>query len=375
MFKTPPKTNFGKTFAGINEFKAPCTSGNKIKTPSKDAEGDEGTSTCEICNSSLNKKNRDYITCKVCGNYNHVGCIGMSNDLFNGLKNNSKNVFWVCERCENQNFTIEKDVSNLTKIINDGNSAIMELINQQSTMLASLKNDIDKVRADTMIEVNTLSEAMNNRINALDEKISSQTNSVENINAVKASIVQDLNQHSGKIFNEINDDVSFLYNKSLLNEKLSRNSSVVITGIHDKAITSLESVKRICSVIKVPIEENDIDDIYPVHSKDNKPRLIVKFARALKKKEVMKGIKAKKSIYINELGFNYDTQGNTQVFLNEHLSWKNQQLWAEAKKLRAQGVLKYVWINNGDVLYRCEEGAKAEVLKGFDQLNSYKKGE
>lgn len=335
--------------------------------------------SCGVCNSSTNKKNKENIECKICRKWFHIACIEMSKESFNQLSTNNdadEAVFWLCDCCESRKISTKSEVD-ISKLISDGNKAIMLLINSritdQNKILSSLKEDIDRVRADAQAEVRNVSTALNERMDAIDTKLSNVNGLSEvAVDDIRNAVEKNLRIDVGKKFTEVSDDIGFLYHKTLINEKLTRNHAIVVTGVHDKNISDIEIIQRIGKVINVGVEENDIDEIYPLKQKDGIPRFIVKFTRCIKKQEIIKGIRAKKSIYLNELGFKYENHLNTQIYVNEHLNWKNHQLWTEAKKLRSQGFVKFVWINNGDILYRVEEGTRAVVINSFDQISEIK---
>lgn len=337
-----------------------------IRTP-KNKTASNGEDKCRICNSDKNKKNQKWIDCSKCNCLYHAGCIHMEDEQYEMIKSDVK-TWWLCEDCEQPVKNREKNHDGSGKLISqqisDGNKTIIDMIAKQNDILNGINTEIALVKKNAKIDVVNLEEKFDDKMNMFEEKL----------NAVNGPSNELQISEFSKRVNEIDGDVGFLYDKALVSEKITRNHAIVVTGIFDKSNSTeffIKSIIRIGEVLKVTVHESDIDDIYPIFAKDKLPRFIVKFTRILKKQEMIKGIREKRSLYLREV-YNCEGADNKQIFLNEHLNWLNHNLWKEAKTLKQMNFVKYAWIRDGDVLVKKNEGDKYIIIKSMSDIRKMK---
>lgn len=148
-------------------------------------------------------------------------------------------------------------------------------------------------------------------------------------------------------------------------ERVSNLKSVNILGVptadNETPADQIKLIKKICNFIKVPVSEKEIDDIFR-YGKDKKS-LRVELVSKLKKRELIAAVKSKE-IKGTDIGLGT----NSQIFIYEHLSPANHKLHIEAKKLKKEKLVDFVWISNGQVLVREAEGKPAIVVKSCVDL-------
>lgn len=238
-------------------------------------------------------------------------------------------------------------------------------------MSQSLRKSLVKPITNEKMDIkNVLKEVTDNFQAMLSEKFDEQNKHLsqmmqrievlENANVENKTNFQAVSERVSKtecFLDNAGNDLDYLYGKMLTTEKIQRSKTIVITGIVGKKDEDLtEIIQKIAIAMKKAVNSYDIDDIYRIHSKDNKPRIIVKFVRAIVKEEFIQGIKKKKSLYTKEIDA-AETE-DVQIYINEYLSQFNNGMWKEAKKLRSTNKVKYAWVRDGEVFVRQTEGGK-----------------
>lgn len=302
------------------------------------------------------------------------------------------------------------DISNLdvSKQLEAMNKAMMEKFQLQTDMFSALRSEINSVRAEVKSEVSLLSKTLtentdnfNGRFRVLSEALTENSNSISMLvtngaelqneidrinNEAKENITKLSNDISEK-FNRLNDkectvneisehqvtnynDITKLFIKTDQSEKLERNRAIIVSGLEFESNENLvEIVKLVGNAINVKVDEADIDEIFRIKGRDEVPRILVKFTRVLKRQEIIKGIKQKKSIYKKDIGIK--DHGDTQIFINEYLNTQNHAFWIGAKKLRSRNIVKYAWIKDGEVYIREKDEGKAIHVNNFSLLNNF----
>lgn len=231
-------------------------------------------------------------------------------------------------------------------------SFVKPAINEKMDLKIVLKEVTDNFQAmlsEKFDEQNKHLSQMMNRIEVLENA------NVEN--RLNIQTVCDRVSKTEGFLNNAGNDLDYLYGKMLSSEKIQRSKTIVITGVVQRRDENLtEIVEKIAGAMKTTVKSYDIDDIYRIHSKDNKPRIIVKFSRAIVKEDFIQGIKKKKSLYTKEI--DADENEDVQIYINEYLSQFNNGMWNEAKKLRSNNKVKYAWVRGGEVFVRQVEGGK-----------------
>lgn len=167
-------------------------------------------------------------------------------------------------------------------------------------------------------------------------------------------------------------DVSKLNNRVSFLEKTTSLKSVNIFGVptveSETSVDLIKMLKKICTYLKVPISDKEVDDIYRVGKE--KKTIRVDFGTKLKKRDIITAVKSKE-LKGTDIGINSDTQ----IFFYEHLSPIIHKLHIEAKKLRKDKLVDFVWTSNGQVLVRVKEGQPAVVIKSCADLLKFSSNE
>lgn len=231
-------------------------------------------------------------------------------------------------------------------------------------VMASLLKDVTEkfqlMLSEKFEEQNKHFTSMLGRIVDLEENMADTNNHIKS--------VEEKVQQIGNTQYAMGNDVDWMYKKIQTAEKLQRSKTVVVTGVdYIKEENLIEILTKISNVLNVAVNETDIDELYRINSVDKKSRFIVKFTRTLLKQKIIEGIRMKKSLYTNEVGL----EGESQIYLNEYLSQKNNEFWREAKKLRSTNKVKFAWIRDGEVYLRQKEGGERIHVNNFNILHQF----
>lgn len=171
-----------------------------------------------------------------------------------------------------------------------------------------------------------------------------------------------------KVFSEL-DDIKRRLNK-LEGEKIA--SGVVVRGM-DETDDATASLVQLANALEVHVDaETDIIKAQwiQVRRNDQSTALMqAELANETKKKELIKAAKTKR--ITTAMLTDGDSNGNP-IYVDEMTTPQTRALFAEARKLRDVGV-KYVWVSNGDVLVRENDGAKVQRVDSMHHIERIKR--
>lgn len=186
------------------------------------------------------------------------------------------------------------------------------------------------------------------------------------------AIINELKQHNvicDRNLKEVNLNVSRLDSRVILLERVSTLKSINILGVppveNEKTADLYKIVKKICGFVKVTVSERDMDDIFRFGKE--KKSIRVDFVSKLKKREMINAMKTKEV-----KGSDVGISESPQIFVFEHLLHATHKIHIEAKKLKREGLVKFVWVKDGKVLLREAEGEPVIIVKSLADLLKFK---
>ena len=110
--------------------------------------------------------------------------------------------------------------------------------------------------------------------------------------------------------------------------------------------------------LRVSVDEIEITTIHDLSKrKDGSTPVIVQFLSADKKTEIMRQRKKLKG---------------SDIFLNDHLTQKNNELFAEARRLKKEGKIFGTWTMNCNIFVKKNEHANKVMIKSKQDLDKLK---
>lgn len=228
------------------------------------------------------------------------------------------------------------------------------------------RGEIAKMLADIKTQISDESLVSKDRYEALCNKLDEVTK--ENA-TLKEEIVK-LNKKVNEQQNEIHV-LSGCVN-DLMQERIKNN--VVIKGVQEvgpeEALQSLVPV--ILKELNVEVRNFEVLSVRRIGQPEagkKRPIVVTLMANSIKSKI----IRAKRLKNLNASMFSCADKPigkeSEKIYIDEHLTRSNMQLFMEARKLRSMGV-KFVWTRNGSVLMRRKENEKIVRIRDFAQLSS-----
>ncbi|KAJ8705559.1 hypothetical protein PYW08_012605 [Mythimna loreyi] len=171
--------------------------------------------------------------------------------------------------------------------------------------------------------------------------------------------------------------VSDLSTRLNLLEQYARQDNVEINGLPENSGENLIStVVQLGKVVSCNIQEQDIMSITRIKKLDldsKRPRsVVVKLRNTRIRDEVLASVvkfnkSAEKDKKLNSSLLGYGG-AKTPVFVSEHLSPMNKAIHAETRKVAREKGYKYVWVRDGRILVRKEDGARPKQIKNLQAI-------
>lgn len=303
-------------------------------------------STCKLCLSTI-KKNQLKINCSDCRSEFHAKCANISQADLDFIA--EKGTVWRCEQCgleRRKSMRLESSAQEGTLTLDD----IMKVL-----------NEIKEEQKKNVIDFNTSYEALNTKID-------------ESTNIIQIGMTR-IEDYVAKIEDLQKENVTLKKKVTLLEarvedmEQYSRRNCVELQGIpEDKNENVVEIVKSVGNALKMEITDSMIDTCHRVGKKiDAKPRvIIVKFVRRMDKEALVKMRREKRSDFSTR---HLNMPSDLPVYINESLSPAKRRLLGQARQMKRDRSYKYLWLRNGVILMRKQEGSPVIEIKHLEDLS------
>ncbi|VVC96928.1 unnamed protein product [Leptidea sinapis] len=225
---------------------------------------------------------------------------------------------------------LTSELSQITNSLAEINTAITGLRSDYTTLQNSMKDVKDRILE--MDKSLTFSDA---RQDSFDTRLKSLESHTSNINSFP-------------------DQLSVLENKLAAFEQQARECNIEISNVPERRGKNLMSIMTALGLaVNFQIQPTNIISLHRVPhavSKDNRPKNIVaKFTSRILRDNMIAACRAKKGITSEHLSI---TGSSHKIFVNEHLTLNNKQLFRECRERAKLHQFKYVWIKHGTILAR-----------------------
>lgn len=330
---------------------------------------------CIKCAQQLTRTKKG-VNCSTCDGMFHVSCGQISEALFKSIENGSSD--WRCLSCRNTN--------NRKSIINMGDDAS----NASGIAIAS-SNEAD--------DFNYTIQQMSNNIKSLTENYKASMDTMNGMNnqlIALQSIAETVNNHEAKIKSLEGENRSM---KTALKIMTLRIDNMEQGGHHNKLQFNnvpcvndnnlFATVSTIASKLNITLNPEDIVDMRKLtqprkpdnasgaghNSSSSSSSSIVEpppsssIVTTFRATDVRNNILASyRKLPNRELYF--DNNKNYKIYVNEFLSSNRRRLLQKAKLFGKDNGYKYIWVKNGDILMRKQEGSKVVHVNSFTDFAS-----
>lgn len=161
-------------------------------------------------------------------------------------------------------------------------------------------------------------------------------------------------------------------------EKYHRSSSIEIRNIPLKTGESKrdlsETIIKMSERLNVPIQKNEIKDVFRTKSKSENKPIVVELTTILKREDFLDSVKK----YKRERNGILDTSSlgisgpPVKIFISEALTAKNKRIFTLARDFAKTNSYKYCWTSHGTVYLRQGDGQPAIRIASFEDLDRLK---
>lgn len=347
---------------------------------------------CNGCFSPIVEGNT--LHCSHCKNNYHDRCITVSVEESSRLIDLPN---WVCPNCKPKIKTADntpvRSTTACKRTVPDSNithrkkgvSSMSVEDNKPTSLSHSDVRDIIKGEIKDLLKHldNTMATFVNNELKSIKEEIVQVNESMKFMNSQYEEIKLEITKKFATISelqkknSQLESTVSELNLRLNLLEQQARSANIEIQCLPEfKGENLVSTVVNIGKVISCKITENNIHQVTRIAKRDassKRPKsIVVQFNSPRVRDEFLAAsIKYNKAnpeerLSTKVLGIG----GNKEnVYVVEHLSPANKQLHAAARTKAKQKGYQYVWIRNGRVYMRKNDGADYKYIKDISALN------
>lgn len=288
----------------------------------------------DVCAVCLQTTAKTYcISCNNCKKWFHTNCVNLTKEKFNYYakeykKSSGEKDLYVCPTCISKS-----EVKNARRgsVSSENEPTLLDLFNK----LDSMEKKYDKLfkKYEEQMEINN--------------KMQSE---IQNIQLQLDVLAQEKNHYE---------------QKSLAN-------NVIISGI--PIVSQQEDlnniINQICTTVGKPTISPTDMKCFRIGRREvgASPPIKVEFASKSLREKFIYPKKNLFNITTKDLGY----QENKKIFINEDLTKLNQELYKAALKFKKDNGYKFLWVGNGLIKLRKEEGSKITVIKSIADIEKLK---
>lgn len=294
------------------------------------------SSDCGKCLKTL-KNVKHKVACSDCEASFHNKCVNMSADDVTYLTDQGQ--VWRCEVC-----SVERRKS---LRVETADSVNYQDIYKLFTELKSKFVEVEK----------NLGHSLDACHEQLKETISSINSQKEEITSLKASLDKAMSEN-----NLLRNTVHKLELRVEELEQYSRRNCFEVFGVPKNEGENVETiVMKVGEALGVPIENSMIDACHRLRTPDSgkPPGIIVRMVRRMDCELILKKKREKKDLSTRHIGLALDSP----IYVNESLTPGNRRLLAAARAARKAKNYRYLWVRNGKILLRKDDGQGVVVIK------------
>lgn len=307
---------------------------------------------CDDCNTDIHVNDK-VLSCASCESSFLIGCVGVKSAEFGQMKSK---LDWTCSvKCKyahtqkTQQSKGEKTNGDMPS--NPSNYDLLKEIREIKESQSFIGDKYDQLVCK-FDEISSKFEEMNNRISQLEKE-------------------------NTKLKTQVNKQTS----ERTKNGQIDLNNNIIVSGVPNSIENIGEAFNKIANAVSVDYDVNSnvasIERLFTPKPDANgvagnkkvldKIPILVKFLSESGKAKFMESVKINKGVFTAaECEISND---DAKVFIKDQISSYNMQLIKEAKKLKLNGMVKFVWFQNGNVLVRQGETTKIIKIKSQDDLS------
>lgn len=249
---------------------------------------------------------------------------------------------------------VDNDVANLKKELESNIADVKKEFNALRCEYSVVKQQV----ADLSRDVSDVQESLQFHTNAHDQL----KKQVENI-----SVKTEATGSSHPMLRSLESKIDTM-------EQQARQCNLEVSNLPEKRGENLMSIlESIGSLVGCTIGKTDIIAVHRVphaQAQDKRPKnIVVKFTNCVLRDNIISAYRLKKGLTSNQLGI---SGAPVRIYLNEHLTLRNKQLFREAREAAKKHNYKYVWVKHSTIFVRKSDTSPVQAIRTFDDIKKIK---
>lgn len=238
-------------------------------------------------------------------------------------------------------------------------------IKKDLTCLRSEHVNLDKKVCNLESKHQAVTEELVSLRNSLQYTMDQQDDLITQMKSVREQ-----SENTGKLKNRITG----LETKIDSLEQQARQCNVELCNIPEKRNENLMTlIEHISSKINFSFNQKDVLTIHRVphaHNESKNPKnIIVKLSSRILRDNLLSAFRLAKGLNTDQLGF---TGTSNKVYMHEHLTLKNKELFRQCKEAAIKNNFKYVWVKHATILVRESELKSAIAIRSVEDIAKIK---
>ncbi|KAJ0172764.1 hypothetical protein K1T71_011903 [Dendrolimus kikuchii] len=177
-------------------------------------------------------------------------------------------------------------------------------------------------------------------------------------------------EEKSTLFQNNSSQISILENKMDVMEQQARQCNVEISNVPEKRGENLLTIlQEMSSLMKVSLTKQEIVSIHRVPQlspgNSNPKNIILKFSTRNVRDNFIAAARLNKGITSEQLKISGPV---TKIYINEHLTLKNKNLFRQARNTAREKNFRFVWVKHGTIFVRVSETAPVTAIRSQSDL-------
>ncbi|KAJ8712815.1 hypothetical protein PYW08_008119 [Mythimna loreyi] len=247
------------------------------------------------------------------------------------------------------------------------NKDMLQLRDDIRSTLADIRNEMHTLRSEQVTIKQRVSDLRDDVI-ILQTSAQSQSTEYE----ILKKRIDELNSQPAMDMSEL--IVGNLEAKIDALEQQARQCNVEICNLPERRSENLITImENISAKIKFSLNQRDIISIHRVpHARkdNNKPKnIVVKLSSRILRDNLLSAFRLAKGIKSDQIGISGAVQS---IYINEHLTLKNKQLFRAVKEIANKNKYKFVWVKHATILVRETDASPAIAIRSTHDISKIK---
>lgn len=264
---------------------------------------------------------------------------------------------------------------NITKLNDNINNTLKNELSNLTTATSEIKKEINEIRTEYSNLREHISD-LTNKYRDLGGELSSLKDCCEFQFKEQSDIKKCLELIKPSTINNISDKIVDLQDKIESLEQQARQCNLEICNVPEKRGENLLNViASIGNAIKCQLDHKNIISVHRVpHARkeeNSRPKnIIVKLCSRILRDNVLGAFRLSKGLKSDQLGI---SGTSCNIYINEHLTLRNKQLFRNSREAAKKHGYKYVWIKNATVLARMSDTSPIFAIRYQSDISKFGK--